>query len=39
MQKYPLLGERQVTYSNYKNTHMLLDDLFIGFVWVLSGIF
>jgi hypothetical protein len=39
MQKYPLLGERQLTYSKYKNTHVRLDGLFVGFVWILSGIF
>jgi|GEM_PF-3452367 len=39
MQKYPLLGERQLTYSGYVNTHMRLDGLFVGFVWILSGVF
>ena len=39
MQKYPLLGERQLTYSDYINSSMGLDGLFVGFVWILFGVF
>ena len=39
MQKYPLLGKRQLTYSGYESNYMRLDGLFVGFVWILSGVF
>ncbi len=38
MQKYPLLGKRQLTYSSYIKTSMRLDGLFASFLWILFGI-